>query len=95
MTREQAERRAAALSAQGSRHRWFARNGQDGWEVVKVALPPGVRIDPVKETVPHATQPDAPPARRPRTTGTSTAPVGRRSVSKRQPQLLKVRDITR
>ena len=57
MTREHAERRAAALSAEGSGHRWFARKGQDGWEVVKLALPPGARLDPVKATVPHATQP--------------------------------------
>jgi hypothetical protein len=57
MTREQAECRAAALNAERSGHRWFARKGQDGWEVVKVALPPAVRLDPVQETVPHATQP--------------------------------------
>jgi hypothetical protein len=57
MTRQQAERRAAALIAAGSGHRWFARKGADGWEVVKVALPPGVRLDPVKEAVPHATRP--------------------------------------
>jgi hypothetical protein len=63
VTREHAERRAAALSAESSAHRWFARKGLDGWEVVKVALPPGVQLDPFNETVPHATQqtPAGPP----------------------------------
>jgi len=40
MTREDAERRASALNAQGSGGRWFAREGADGWNVVKVALLP-------------------------------------------------------
>jgi len=57
MTREHAERRASALHADGTDNRWFARKGADGWEVVKVALSPGVRLDPVKETVPEATRP--------------------------------------
>jgi hypothetical protein len=57
MTREDAERRASAPNAQGSGDRWFVRNGADGWEVVKVALPPGVRLDPVKQAVPEATRP--------------------------------------
>ena len=57
MTREDAKRRASALNAQGSGDCWFARNGSDGWEVVKVALPPGVRLDPLKEAVPQATRP--------------------------------------
>ena len=57
MTREDAERRASALNAQGSADRWFARKRADGWEVVKVALPPGVRLDPLKEAVPEVTRP--------------------------------------
>lgn len=57
MTREDAERRASALNGENSGGRWFARNGAAGWEVVKVALPPGVRLDPVKEAVPQATRP--------------------------------------
>jgi hypothetical protein len=57
MTREDAERRAAALNAQGSEGRWFPRRSADDWEVVKVALPPGVRLDPVKEAAPQATRP--------------------------------------
>jgi hypothetical protein len=65
MTREEAERRASALNAQGSGDRWFARKDADRWEVVKVALPPGVRLDPLKEATPQATRPTpagAPPA---------------------------------
>jgi hypothetical protein len=57
MTRDEAERRASALNASASGERWFARNGADGWEVVKVALPPGVRLDPLKEATPQATRP--------------------------------------
>ena len=57
MTRGEAERRAAALTAEGSGHRWFARKRGDGWQVVKVALPPGIRLGPVTEAVPHATRP--------------------------------------
>ena len=57
MTREDAKQRAAALNAEGSGSRWFAREGTDGWEVVKVALPPGMRLDSLKEAVPEATRP--------------------------------------
>ncbi|HEX5857495.1 MAG TPA: hypothetical protein VFY91_05240 [Microbacterium sp.] len=57
MTREEAERRASELNAQGSGDRWFARRDADRWEVVKVALPPGVRLDPLKEAAPQATRP--------------------------------------
>jgi hypothetical protein len=57
MSREAAERRAAALTAAGSGHRWFARKSTDGWEVVKVTLPPSVRLDPLNQAVPQATRP--------------------------------------
>ena len=57
MRREEAEHRAAALNAQSSGGRWFVRSSSDGWEVVKVALPPGTRLDPLKEAVPEATRP--------------------------------------
>src|SRR4051794_13347357 len=57
MTREEAERRAFALNAQGSGDRWFARKDANRWEVVKIALPPGVRLDPLKEAIPQATRP--------------------------------------
>jgi hypothetical protein len=65
MTREEAERRASALNASGSGERWFARRSTDRWEVVKVALPPGVRLEPLKEDNAQATRSTpagAPPA---------------------------------
>jgi hypothetical protein len=31
-------------------HRWVAREIADGWEVVKVRLPEGIRRDPLKAT---------------------------------------------
>jgi hypothetical protein len=57
MTREAAERRASVLNASASGERWFARNVEDGWEVVKIALPTGIRPGPLKETVAQATRP--------------------------------------
>lgn len=57
MTREEADRRAAALNAEGPGDCWFARKHGDGWDVVKVAVPPGVRLAPLKEAVPQATCP--------------------------------------
>jgi hypothetical protein len=58
MTREEAERRAAGLNADGEPgHRWFARNHRDRWEVVKVALPPDAQLAPLKEATPQATRP--------------------------------------
>ena len=53
MTRDQAQRRAAELNRDHpDRHaaRWLAREGEDGWEVVRVRLPGGVRIDPLTTT---------------------------------------------
>jgi hypothetical protein len=65
MTREEAERRASALNTDGSGARWFARRAASGWEVVKVALPPGVKLGPIRPAVVEATRPapgGAPPA---------------------------------
>jgi hypothetical protein len=53
MTREEAEARAAALNREHpDRHvaRWMVGEGGDGWEVARVSLPGGVRIDPLKAT---------------------------------------------
>jgi hypothetical protein len=57
MTREEAEHRAVALNSDGGGDRWFARSHEDVWEVVKVSLPTGVRLTPLKEAVPVATRP--------------------------------------
>ena len=63
MTREDAERRAAVHNAQDPGSRCFARLGSDGWTVVKVALPSGVPLDPVKEATRVESHPaDPPPA---------------------------------
>jgi hypothetical protein len=66
MTREEAEQQAAALNERHPdrvTHRWFARESAGDWEVVRMTLPPGMRIDPIKETVearPRPPQPDDP-----------------------------------
>jgi hypothetical protein len=65
MTRDEAEQRAAELTAAGSGERWFAREGLGGWDVIKVALPPGVSPDPVKPAIAEVRRPapaGAPPA---------------------------------
>lgn len=67
MTRDEAIATAKELGAHHAdraTHRWLPREREDGtWEVAKVALPPGMRIDPLKETVesqPKPPQPDDP-----------------------------------
>jgi hypothetical protein len=68
MTRETAERRAAELTAEhpdrATQH-WMARAGEDGWEVVRISLPPGMRIGAVKETIEAKPRPDQAPDPRP------------------------------
>lgn len=55
MTRDEAESLAQKLDREHpdrTTHRWFARQGEgDGWEVVKVRLPEGMKRDPLKETI--------------------------------------------
>jgi hypothetical protein len=41
MTREQAEAHAEALAAEDSEHRYFARERDDEWQVVRIAALPG------------------------------------------------------
>jgi hypothetical protein len=51
MTRAEADSRAAALNREHpERHafRWLARERAGEWEVARVTLPPGMRIDPLK-----------------------------------------------
>jgi hypothetical protein len=66
MTREQAEQRAAELNREHpdrARPRWLAHEDAGGWQVTRVALPAGLRIDPTKATVeskPRPAQPDDP-----------------------------------
>jgi hypothetical protein len=67
MDRAQAEQEAKRLAAEHpdrETHRWVAREQPgDGWEVVKVKMPPGMRVDPLKTTAeakPKPPEPDDP-----------------------------------
>jgi hypothetical protein len=54
MTRDEATNRAAVLNGEHperGRYRWMAREADGAWQVVRVAIPGGVRIDPLSETV--------------------------------------------
>jgi hypothetical protein len=62
MTREEAESRAAQLNGEHpdrATHRWHAREGADGWEVARIALPAAVRIDPLEGAVEGRPRPEA------------------------------------
>jgi hypothetical protein len=53
MTRTEAESRAAELNREHperAKYRWLAREGGDGWQVARISLPAGLRIDPIKTT---------------------------------------------
>ncbi len=67
MTRDEAVEAAKELGAHHAdraTHRWIPRQKKDHtWEVVKVAMPPGARIDPLKTTTEAV--PEAATGRRP------------------------------
>ena len=68
MTREEAELRAAQLNAEHpdrATSRWIVKQAEGGWDVARIALPPGMRLDPIKETT--EARPDPPQAPDPRT----------------------------
>jgi hypothetical protein len=68
MDREQAERRAAELNRdhpERATHRWLARESGGGWQVARLSLPAGMRIDPVTASV--ESRPRPPQAPDPRT----------------------------
>ena len=53
MTREEAEARCAELNAareEGDPGHWLTREGEDGWEVVRVNVPGLAERGPLKET---------------------------------------------
>jgi hypothetical protein len=67
MTRNDAVNRAAALNAEHpdrGRHRWMAREAGGTWQVVRLAIPGGVRIDPLSASVESHARPN--PAEDPR-----------------------------
>ena len=52
MTRAEAEERAATLNKEHpdrATNRWLARESGDEWQVARIALPGGMRIDPIGE----------------------------------------------
>jgi hypothetical protein len=66
MTRDQAEQRAAELNDEHpdrGAYRWLAREGQEGWQVARISIPGGVRLDPLKESVESKARPEAPDPR--------------------------------
>ena len=68
MDRAEAENRAAGLNREHpdrARYRWMARESAGDWEVVRLAIPGGIRLDPLKETV--EARPRPAPADDPRT----------------------------
>ena len=66
MDRQDAEALAERLSREHperASHRWVARQAGEGWEVVKVTVPEGMRRDPLKastEAKPKPPQADDP-----------------------------------
>ena len=55
MTRDQAEAEAKRLMEEHperTTHRWFARSKRgEEWEVVRVRMPPGKKLDPLKVSI--------------------------------------------
>lgn len=68
MTRDQAERQATALNRdhpdRATRH-WLVREVDGAWQVARVSLPPGIRVDPTKATVEARPSPAQAPDPRP------------------------------
>ena len=65
MKREEAEAEARRLQAEHPEragYRWFAReaDGDRGWEVVRVAVPPGTRVDPLSTEIRADEKPPTP-----------------------------------
>jgi hypothetical protein len=68
MTRADAENRAAELNREHperARYRWMAHQAGEAWEVVRMAIPGAIRLDPLTTTTEARPQPA--PADDPRT----------------------------
>ena len=75
MTRDQAEAEARRLTAEHpnrAAYRFIAREADGGWQVVKIAVPPGTRVDPLKATIEAKPKPS--PADDPRPAHERAAP---------------------
>jgi hypothetical protein len=67
MNRDEAADRAASLNAEHperKRYRWMAREADGAWQVVRMAIPGGVRLDPLKASIESRPRPQ--PAEDPR-----------------------------
>jgi hypothetical protein len=61
MNKADAENRAAALNrehAERARYRWMAHEAGGAWEVVRMAIPGRMRLDPLTATVESRPQPE-------------------------------------
>ena len=58
MTKDEADTHARALADEDPEHRYFAREAEDGWEVVRVAALPG-RLKPETTTTESRPRPEA------------------------------------
>ena len=68
MTRAQAEANAAQLNLEHpdrGRYRWLARERDGQWDVARVTVPGGVRLDPLKQGVVAKPRPTEAPDPRP------------------------------
>jgi hypothetical protein len=68
MTRDEAADRAKILNDEHpdrASYRWMARDTAEGWQVVRMSIPGGVRLDPLKTAVESRPKPQ--PADDPRT----------------------------
>lgn len=68
MTRDDAKQRAAELNREHPDHhtaRWVAREREGAWELARISLPAGMRIDPVTETTEAKPKPPRPGDPRP------------------------------
>jgi len=75
MTEAEARARCAELAREDpgrETHRWFVREEADGWAVVKVALPEGLRLRPLTPTI--EAKPKPPQADDPRQNNQRNAP---------------------
>jgi hypothetical protein len=66
MTKDEAAQRAVELNRdhlERAAYRWLAREGDDGWHVVRVSIPGDAARDALKEGVEAKPKPEAPDPR--------------------------------
>ncbi len=63
MTHDEAKAEARRLGAEHpdrDRHHWLARERDGGWDVVRIPVPPGQRVGPLKATTEAKPKPSEP-----------------------------------